>query len=150
MVRIMDGISSKNAPGTPFATKLESDVSANGVIAIKSGTPIYGQVQSASQARRVAGQSTLDIRLNKVVINGQPVQMSTTPYQEAGERSVRKEARGAGAGAAVGAIAGNAGAGAAIGASAGALKTGDTVTITPGTLLQFTLTQPITIQAAGA
>jgi hypothetical protein len=148
MVRIMDGISSKNAPGTTFATKLESDVSANGMVAIKSGTPIYGQVHSASQARRVAGQSTLDIRLTKVVIDGRSVQLSTTPYQEAGERSVRKEARGAAAGAAIGAIAGSPGVGAAAGVAAGALKKGDTVTITPGTLLQFTLTQPLTIPAA--
>ena len=53
--------------------------------------------------------------------------------------------RGAAAGAAVGAIAGDAGKGAAIGATASLLKKGQTITIPPGTLLEFTLTQPITV-----
>ena len=56
--------------------------------------------------------------------------------------------RGAAAGAAVGAIVNGgegAGKGAGIGATASLLKKGQTVTIPPGTLLEFTLTQPVTM-----
>jgi hypothetical protein len=65
---------------------------------------------------------------------------------KAGEASIKKAMRGAAAGAAVGAIVDGgdgAGKGAAIGASASLLKKGETVTVPPGTLLEFTLTQPV-------
>jgi hypothetical protein len=39
-----------------------------------------------------------------------------------------------------------AGKGAAIGATASLLKKGQTVTIPPGRLLEFTLTQPVTVR----
>jgi hypothetical protein len=49
---------------------------------------------------------------------------------------------------AIGAIAGNAGKGAAIGATAGAMTKGQTITIPPGTLLEFNLMQPVTVPTA--
>ncbi len=146
LVRMMDGISSKNRPGTPFTTKLEYDIGANNVVAAKGGTVIYGRVQSSSQAGRVRGRSTLDLRLSQIIINGQPVPIMTSGYQQAGQASIAKAAKGAAAGAAIGAIAGDAGKGAAIGATAGALTRGQTITVTPGTLLEFTLYQPVTIK----
>ncbi len=59
--------------------------------------------------------------------------------------------RGAAGGAAIGAIVdGGDGAakGAAIGATASLLKKGQTITVPPGTLLEFTLTQPVTVRTA--
>jgi hypothetical protein len=84
-----------------------------------------------------------------MVVGGSPVPVSSSPYKEAGEASIKKAARGAAAGAAIGAIAdGGDGAatGAAIGATVGALKKGQTITIPPGALLEFTLAQPITVR----
>jgi hypothetical protein len=149
LVRMMDGVSSKNAPGANFTTKLEYDLVVNGVKAVPAGTVIYGKVQSSTQARRAVGRSTLDIRLAQMVVGGSPVPVSSSPYKEAGEASIKKAAGGAAAGAAIGAIAdGGEGAatGAAIGATAGALRRGQTVTIPPGALLEFTLTQPVNIR----
>ena len=149
LVRMMDSVSSKNAPGANFTTKLEYDLVVNGVKAVPAGTVIYGKVQSSTQARRAVGRSTLDIRLARMVVGGSPVPVSSSPYQEAGEASIKKAARGAAAGAAIGAIAdGGDGAatGAAIGATAGAWKKGQTITIPPGALLEFTLAQPITVR----
>jgi phage-related tail protein len=60
-------------------------------------------------------------------------------------------ARGAAAGAAIGAIGDGgdgAGTGAAIGAVASGLKKGDAISVPPGTLLEFRLQQPVTINAA--
>jgi hypothetical protein len=149
LVRMMDSISSKNQAGASFSTRLEYDLVVDGVRAAPAGTVIYGKVQSSTQARRVFGKSTLDIRLAQMVPFGSPVPIYTTGYQQAGEASIRKAARGAAFGAAVGAIAGDAGKGAAIGATASLLKKGQTITIPPGTLLEFTLTQPANIQVGG-
>ena len=148
LVRMMDSVSSKNKAGASFTIKLEYDLVVNGVRAIPAGTVIYGKVQSSTQARRAFGKSTLDIRLAQMVPNGSPIPISTSGYQQAGEASIKKAMRGAAAGAAIGAIVdggSGAGKGAAIGATASLLKKGQTVTIPPGTLLEFTLTQPVTI-----
>ncbi len=128
-----------------FTTKLEYDLGANNVVAAKGGTVIYGKVQNSTQAGRAVGRSTLDLRLTQITINGQPVPIVTSGYQQAGQASIAKAARGAAAGAAIGAITGDAGKGAAIGATAGALTRGQTITNPPGPLLQFTPTQPVTV-----
>jgi hypothetical protein len=146
VVRLMDSVSSKNPAGTPFTTKLEYDLGAGGTAMLKGGTPIYGKVLSSTQARRAVGRSSLDLRLTQIVVNGQPVPISTTGHQQAGQASIAKAAKGAAAGAAIGAIAGDAGTGAAIGATAGAILKGQTITVPPGTLLEFKLTQPVTIK----
>ena len=146
LVRMMDSVSSANAPGANFTTKLEYDLVVNNAVVVKAGTPIYGKVQSSTQARRAVGKSTLDIRLTQIAAGGSPIPIMTSSYKQAGEESIRKAARGAAAGAAIGAVAGDAGKGAAIGATAGALRKGETVTITPGALLEFDLAQPVTLR----
>jgi hypothetical protein len=146
LVRMMDGISSRNGPGANFTTKLEYNLVADGVVVAPAGTIIYGKVQSATQARRAFGRSTLDIRLAQMVVGGSPVSIATSGFQEAGQASIAKAAKGAAFGAAVGGIAGDAGKGAAIGATASLLKKGQTITIPPGTLLEFTLAQPVTVR----
>jgi len=149
LVRMMDSVSSQNSEGSKFTTKLEYDLVVNGTVAVKAGTVIYGKVQASTQARRAVGKSTLDIRLVQISAGGTPVQIATSGFQQAGEASIKKAARGAAAGAAVGAIVDGgdgAGKGAAIGATASLVKKGQTVTIPPGTLLEFTLSQPVTVR----
>ncbi len=152
LVRMKDSISSKNAPGTPFTTKLEYDLVVGGTKVVPAGTVVYGKVLSSTEARRVLGQSTLDLRLTQLVLQGTPVTIATTGYKQAGEKSIKDAARGAAAGAAIGAIAdGGDGAatGAAIGATVGALKKGQSITIPPGMLIEFNLTQPCTLIVGG-
>jgi len=146
LVRMLDSVSSRNGPGANFTTRLEYNLVADGVVVVPAGTVIFGKVQSATQARRAFGRSTLDIRLAQMVLGGSPVPISTSGFQEAGQASIAKATKGAAFGAAVGAIAGDAGKGAAIGATASLLKRGQTITIPPGTLLEFSLTQPITVR----
>lgn len=145
LVRMMDSVSSKNATGANFTTKLEYDLVVSGVVALPAGTVIYGKVAAASEAGRALGRSTLDLRLAQVVVGGRPVPIATGGYQRASEAAIKQTARGAAAGATIGAIAGDAGLGAAIGATAGALRKGQTITIPPGTLLEFELSQPIAV-----
>jgi hypothetical protein len=146
LVRMMDSVSSHNRPGANFTTRLEYNLVADGVVAVPAGTVIYGRVQSSTQARRAFGKSTLDLRLAQMVVGGSPIPIATSGFQEAGEASIKKAMRGAAGGAAIGAIAGDAGKGAAIGATASLLKKGQTITVPPGTLLEFTLTQPVTVR----
>lgn len=149
VVRMVDTVTSQKPAGTKFTTKLEYDLATSGTVALKGGTILYGKVQSSTQARRAVGKSTLDLRLSEVLVNGQPVPIVTSGFQEAGASSLRKAAKGAAAGAAIGAIADDeAGKGAAIGATASLIKKGETVTVPKDALLEFTLSQPVTIQLA--
>jgi len=149
LVRLMDSVSSKSAPGSKFTTKLEYDLVANNAVVARAGTVVYGRVESATQARRATGKSTLDVRLAELAIGGSPVPIMTSEYKEAGEASIRKVALAAGAGAVIGNNTGGSGSGgAAWGAGIAMLKPGQTLTIPPGALLEFTLTQPVTVQAA--
>ena len=148
LVRMADGVSSKNKAGTTFTTKLEYNLVADGVLVVPAGSVIYGKVQSSTQARRAFGKSTLDLRLAQVVVGGSPLPIVTSSFKQAGEASIKKAARGAAAGAAIGAIAGDAGQGAAIGATASLLKKGQTITVPPGALLEFTLSQPLSVRVA--
>jgi hypothetical protein len=144
-VRTSDPISSKDKAGTKFGAKLDADLTVGNVVVAKAGTVVYGAVQASTQAGRARGQSTLDLRLTQLAVNGKQVPLTTSGYQDAGKRSGAKAAKGAAAGAAIGAVAGDAGKGAAIGAASGAAVKGETISVAPGTLLDFTLTQPVTI-----
>ncbi len=143
MVRMMDSVSSKNKAGTPFTTKLEYDLGG-----LKGGATVYGRIQSSTDAGRVMGQSTLDLRLSQIVVNGQSIPIATSGFQEAAQKSGVKVAKGAAAGAAIGALAGAPGKGAANGAVVGGVIHGKSITVPPGTLLEFTLLQPVTVPAA--
>ena len=148
LVRMVDPVSSKDAPGKRFTAALETDLVANGTVVAKAGSKAYGRIQSSQQARRYTGQSALDLRLTEIAVGPTLVPISTSGFAEASARSGGKVARGAAAGAAVGAIADGgegAGKGAAIGAAASGIKKGETVSVPPGTLLEFQLQQPAVI-----
>jgi hypothetical protein len=148
LVRMLDGASSNDSKGKRFTTTLESDLIIDGRMVARAGTKVYGRVENAQRAGRFAGQSSLDLRLTELTVGGSFVPIMTGPYAQAGERSMRKTARGAAAGAAIGAIAdGGDGAakGAAIGAVASGLKKGQAIVVSPGTLLEFNLQQPLTL-----
>lgn len=149
LVRMVDGVSSADPTGRRFAAALETDLAAaDGTVAVKAGTKFLGRVEDSQQARRLAGQSQLDIRLTEMNLGGAAVPIATGPYAQAGARSIGKTARGAAAGAVIGAVVDGgdgAGKGAAIGAVVSGLKKGEAVTIPAGTLLEFQLQQPLTV-----
>ncbi|MCU0772202.1 MAG: YMGG-like glycine zipper-containing protein [Verrucomicrobia bacterium] len=151
LVRLVDPVSSKDPQGKRFTTTLDANLTVNGTVVAKAGTKVYGRVQSAQQARRYAGQSQLDLRLTEIAVGPNLVPLVTSGYSAAGAKSMQKTARGAAAGAAIGAIANDddagegAAKGAAIGAVASGVKKGETVSVTPGTLLEFSLQQPLTV-----
>jgi hypothetical protein len=150
-VRMLDGASSNDSKGKRFTTTLEMDLVVNGQTVAKAGTKIYGRVENAQKAGRYVGKSTLDIRLTELTVGATLVPIVTGPYAQAGQGSLRKAARGAAAGAAIGAIADDddgAAKGAAIGAVASGVRKGQPVVVSPGTMLDFSLQQPVTITPA--
>ena len=147
-VRMVDGASSKDHVGKRFTTTLETDLVINGVMVAKTGTKIYGKVAAAQKAGRFAKSSKLDLRLSELTVGGALVPIMTGPYAQKGANSMGKTAKGAAAGAAIGAISGDAGKGAAYGAAASGLKKGEAVVVPPGTLIEFQLEQPVTVNTA--
>jgi hypothetical protein len=148
LVRLVDPVSSRDSQGKRFTTTLETDLAVGGALVAKAGTKVYGRVQAAQQAGRFAGQSKLDLRLTELAMGPNLVPLMTSGYTDAGARSIGKTAKGAAAGAAIGAIAGDAGKGAAIGAVASGVKKGEAISVSPGTLLEFQLLQPVTVNVA--
>jgi hypothetical protein len=150
LVRMVDGAGSRDPQGKRFATVLETDLVVNSVMVAKAGTKVYGRVEKASQAGRLAGKSELDLRLRELTVGGALVPIMTSSYDQAGARSIGKTAKGAVAGAAVGALVGkdSVGKGAAIGALASGLKPGQPIVVPPETLLEFEIQQPVTINTA--
>lgn len=150
MVRMMDGISSQNKPGTRFTTTLDADIVIDSVTAVKAGTKIYGTLNSAKQAGRAIGQSSIDIRLTEITTDKGTELIATSNFTDAGSRSGVKTLGAAAVGAGIGAVVdshGGAGKGAAIGAGVSLLKKGETVTVPPGALLEFQLIRPLTLNA---
>jgi hypothetical protein len=148
LIRMVDGTSSKDPKGKRFTATLDSDLVVGNQTVAKAGTKVYGRVENAQNAGRYAGKSSLDLRLTDISVGSTLVPILTGPYAQAGSSSMRKTARGAAAGAAIGAIAdggSGAGKGAAIGAVASGLKKGESVVVSPGTLLEFQIQQAVSI-----
>ncbi len=148
VVKLDKAVSSSDKPGTKFGGVLQGDLAANGVVAVKTGSAVVGEVKEAKKAKRVRGKAEVTFVLTQVNVNGQLVPIVTEPIQNIAASSTRKTAKGAAAGAAVGAIAdGGEGAakGAAIGAGASALKTGESAGSQAGAIVEFKLSAPLTV-----
>ena len=148
LVKLDNAVSSSDKPGTKFSGVLQGDLSANGIAAVKTGSAVFGQVMDAKKARRVRGKAEVTFALTQVNISGQLVPITTEPIEDIAASSTRKTAKGAAAGAAVGAIAdGGDGAakGAAIGAGAAALKKGESAGSGAGSLIEFKLAAPLIV-----
>ena len=151
LVRMVDGVSSKDSKGKRFTTTLEIDLVVNGTMVAKAGTKVYGRIANVKSAGRFAGKSELDLRLAELTVGSQLLPLMSSPYQQAGANSLSKTAKAAGAGAVIGNNTGDGDAksGAAIGVGVGALKKGEQITVSPGTLLEFQLQQPLTVNIGG-
>jgi hypothetical protein len=150
-VRMDSQVSSKDPGGKKFSATLVSDLmSDQNTLVAKAGSTVLGQVEQSKQAGRAVGKSELKLTLTALNIDGKQVPIMTTNFAEAGKGSFRKTARNTAAGAAIGAAADDdgAGKGAAIGAGVSLIRKGDSVTVPPGAILEFRLSQPVTWQGS--
>jgi hypothetical protein len=148
MVSMANQVSSEDAAGRRFSAKLAVNLTAGNVVVANSGTTVYGRVAKSAQAGRLIGRSQLELNLTEININGKMYPLMTTNFAEAGKGSFRKTARNVGLGALVGGAFGDsddAKKGAAIGAGLSVVRKGQSVVVPAGAVLEFRMTQPLTI-----
>ena len=146
-----------NKTGEPFAASLAEPIADGDWVIAPKGAAVAGVVVSSDPGGRVKGVATLTISLRKLTLaSTETVALATSTYEMDANTSKKRDAAkiavGAGAGAVIGGIAGGgkgAGVGAAAGAGAGTavvLATrGDPAVIPAGSVVSFTLTEPITV-----
>ena len=149
VIRTTDAIdSNRHSAGHRFRGQLESALVIDGVTAVARGTFVHGRITQAQQAGRMVGSSELAVEFTDVMIHDQLIPISTggLSAQTQGEagRTVGRTARAAAVG---GLIGGSSGArtGARVGAGASILTRGSSVNIPRGTIVETTLSAPLTI-----
>ncbi len=149
-----------NKSGEGFSATVSEPVVVNSKTVIPKGATVKGTIVEAVESGRLKGVAVLRLALNSVTVDGKGYDIKTASLSRRGQahtkRNVGMIGGGAGAGAAIGAIAGG-GKGAAIGAAvgagagtAGAAATGKKdIKLAPETPLKFKLSEPVTVQVKG-
>ena len=154
-VRTTRELSTKTAKtGDVFSAILEEPIAVDDWVVAAAGAKVDGRIVEADKGGRIKGKANLTIELTSLTTSdGQKVEIVTTPVgSEAAANKGKNAAKigvAAGAGAAVGAIAGG-GKGAAIGAlvggGAGAALRGEAAELAAETVVSFELRSPVTIE----
>ena len=122
-VQMIDSINSKSSqPGSTFPASLYAPVTVGNQVVVPKGADVYVKLINAKSAGRIKGSSELEVALDRLVVQGKAVPLSSSTVKEAGDsrgkQTAKRTAVGAGVGALIGGIAGG-GKGAAIGAGVG-------------------------------
>jgi hypothetical protein len=157
LVRMIDSVdSSKNHVGDKFHASLENDLIVDNILVARRGTDLYGRLAESKEAGHISGSADLKLELTDMAIDHRSYPIITGEYEAKGkgrgENTAKKVAGGAAVGAIIGAIAGG-GKGAAIGAGVGGgagaavnvMTRGQQVRVPSETLLEFRLTQPVSV-----
>jgi hypothetical protein len=156
-IRLADALDSATTQtGQVIHGTLATDLIADNMVAVPSGTPVTGRVVDAKDATHFSGSSLLSIEITQIELKGQPVAVSTAAFSQQGKGRGKNTALKTGGGAALGAIIGGlagGGKGAAIGAASGgglgagvnAVTRGEQVKIPAETLVNFKLQSPISV-----
>jgi hypothetical protein len=160
-VRTTSTLSTKtNQQGEGFSASLASPLVVHGVTIARRGAPVSGTIVTADPGGRVKGRASMALAVSSVqTVDGQSLQLPTTPWSVEAKSTKKKDAMkvgiGAGAGAIIGAIAGG-GKGAAIGSAVGGGAGAGTVMATRGdpavvpseTVIQFQTAGPASVTEA--
>jgi hypothetical protein len=161
-VRTSESVNSKFAKeGTPVQFMVIHDVAVGNVLAIPRGATVHGVVTETKRTGALGGSSELALRLVSLDLGGQSYPLDTNQFKVKGPNKAGRTARSAFGGALLGALIGGAagrGPGAAIGAGAGAVAGTAASAATPGpdvwipteALVDFHLTNPLTVQPVNA
>jgi hypothetical protein len=115
-VETVSSISSQDPAGRSFAAKIDQDVAVRGTVLLKSGTKAFGKIKSSRANPRKSEPLTLE--LTSVSVNGRNVAVKTNSFEPGSPTRTARQAR--------------------YGHTAG------TLTVTPGTKMQFQLVQAVT------
>jgi hypothetical protein len=115
-VQTVSSISSQDPAGRSFAAKIDQDVAVKGTVLLKSGTKAFGKIKSSRANPRK--NEPLSLELTSVSVNGRNVALKTNSLEPGSPTRTARQAR--------------------YGHTAG------TLTVTPGTKMQFQLVQAVT------
>jgi hypothetical protein len=115
-VQTVSSISSQDPAGRSFAAKIDQDVAVKGTVLLKSGTKAFGKIKSSRANPRK--NEPLSLELTSVSVNGRNVAVKTNSFEPGSPTRTARQAR--------------------YGHTAG------TLTVTPGTKMQFQLVQAVT------
>ena len=108
--------------GTRFRGSMDDPIMIGGSVVVPRGADVTLQVAKVQQSGKMKGSDLIELKVNKIVVNGSPYQVVTSFQQikggSEGKSTAKKVVGGAGLGAIIGGIAGG-GKGAAIGAAIG-------------------------------
>jgi hypothetical protein len=110
-------ITSKDVVGRSFEAKIAQDVSIKGNVLLKAGTKAFGKIKSSRYNPRK--NEPLTVELTSVSVNGRSVAIKTDSVQPGSSPRTARQAQ--------------------YGHTAG------TLTVNPGTRMQFQLLQPVTL-----
>jgi len=156
-LRTNEPVASKKAQaGTAVEFTVIHDVVFGGVLAIPRGATVHGEVSEAKKAGELSGSPELSLKLDSLDLGGKNYPLTSDEFKVKGPNKAGQTATNAIGGALLGAIIGGAagrGAGAAIGAGAGAAagtaasaaSSGPGVWIPAEALVEFHLSQPLTV-----
>ena len=116
-VSTVSAFSSKTVVGRSFEAKLAQDVSVGGRVLLKAGSKVFGKIATSRYNPR--RNESLTVTLTSVSVNGRNVSVKTNTFQPGHPAMTGRQAQ--------------------YGYTAG------TLVITPGTLMQFQLVQPVTL-----
>ena len=159
-VRLNDTLDSATAqPGQTFRGTLAQPITVDGQTVLPTGADVEGRVVEAKNAAHFSGASSLTLQLTRLSVNGKNYELQTDQWSKQGtargKNTAEKVGGGAALGAIIGAIAGG-GKGAAIGATVGAgagtgaqaVTRGQQIHLDPEAVVNFRLTQPLTVTPA--
>jgi hypothetical protein len=122
-VRTIDPIDVDAAQaGAKFRGSIDDPIMIGGSVVVPRGADVTLQASKVQQSGKMKGSDLIELKVNRIVINGSPYPVVTTFQQikggSEGKSTAKKTIGGAGLGAIIGGIAGG-GKGAAIGAAVG-------------------------------
>lgn len=110
-------VTSQDAVGGSFEARLAQDVSVKGNVLLRAGTKVFGKIRTSRRNPRRSGPLTVE--LASVSVNGRNVAVKTNSFQPGSSPRTARQAH--------------------YGHTAG------TLTVTPGTKMQFQLTQAVSL-----
>lgn len=161
-VRTSESVDSKLArEGTPIQFTVIHDVRSGGMLAIPRGATVHGVVAEIRKSGEFSGRADLALKLTSLDLGGQNYPLDTDLFKVKGPNKAGETAHNIFGGALLGAIIGGVtdrGVGALIGATAGAGAGTALTAATPGpgvwipaeALVDFHLTEPLTVTPVSA
>ena len=118
-VRNVSSISSRTPAGRTFTARLDQDVVVNRTTLLRAGTNVSGRIQSSRSSTSRHTSQPLTVQLTSISVNGRSVAIRTNSFQPEAPGTTAAQRRH--------------------GFTAGEL------TVTPGTQMQFQLTQAVNL-----